>query len=317
MATTTDLYPSRKSEPDEFFPRRDPTVYGTPDDGPLEQEQLDRYRRDGFLFFPGFFSGNELGQYRKELSRLCCDPDMAGREEVITEPDGEEVRSIFRVHHHSQLFDELSRHPRVLPMAEQLLGSPVYLHQSRINYKPGFKGKGFNWHSDFETWHAEDGMPAMRAVSCSVILTDNDMYNGPLMLIPGSHRYFIPCAGPTPDNHYRQSLRVQKLGVPDTDSLAHMIESGGIESAIGPAGSLLLFECNLLHGSNANMSPTPRSNAFFVYNSVFNTPDRPFGARHRRPGFLSNNESFAPLKTARAKHRTDLARETDSALRPA
>ena len=55
-----------------------------------------------------------------------------------------------------------------MTIAEQILGSQVYIHQSRVNLKPGFKGKEFYWHSDFETWHIEDGMPRMRALSCSI-----------------------------------------------------------------------------------------------------------------------------------------------------
>ena len=50
-------------------------------------------------------------------------------------------------------------------------------------------------------------MPAMRALSCSVLLTDNNANNGPLMLVPGSHRQFISCVGQTPNEHYKQSLR--------------------------------------------------------------------------------------------------------------
>ena len=38
---------------------------------------------------------------------------------------------------------------------------------------PGFTGSGFSWHSDFETWHAEDGMPSIRTVSCSIPLMEN------------------------------------------------------------------------------------------------------------------------------------------------
>src|SRR3546814_19751740 len=72
-----------------------------------------------------------------------------------------------------------------------------YIHQSRLNYKPGFKGKEFYWHSDFETWHVEDGMPRMRALSMSVLLAENTPHNGPLMLIPGSHQSFLTCVGET------------------------------------------------------------------------------------------------------------------------
>lgn len=86
----------------------------------------------------------------------------------------------------STVLDTLrNTHGRSLRTAHN--GGDVYIHQSRINDKFGFKGSGFNWHSDLETWHSEDGMPRMRALSASLMLTDNNEFNGPLMLIPGSH----------------------------------------------------------------------------------------------------------------------------------
>lgn len=63
--------------------------------------------------------------------------------------------------------------PRLLDIAQFLLDDEVYIHQSRLNYKPGFRGKEFYWHSDFETWHVEDGMPRLRALSISITLTEN------------------------------------------------------------------------------------------------------------------------------------------------
>jgi ectoine hydroxylase len=90
---------------------------------------------------------------------------------------------------------ELIRDPRILERARQLLGSEV-----------------FYWHSDFETWHAEDGMPAPRAVSMSLALTANFTFNGGLMVMPGSHRTFVPCIGETPADHYKASLKEQEIG---------------------------------------------------------------------------------------------------------
>jgi len=57
---------------------------------------------------------------------------------VIAEPGSGEVRSIFNVHRLNDLFAGLMRDPRVLNVAREILGSEVYIHQSRINYKPGF-----------------------------------------------------------------------------------------------------------------------------------------------------------------------------------
>lgn len=293
-----DLYPTRTSKPVPAFERLDPVLYGDSSSrGPLNQQQLDDYETNGLLFFPGWLDDAAVQAMRDELRRLAESPDVRTSDGAITEPESEEVRSVFAVHQRSEVFNRLCRNPQLLGMARQLLGSDVYVHQSRINYKPGFRGKGFNWHSDFETWHAEDGLPHMRTVSMSIILTVNHAFNGPLMLIPGSHRMFIPCVGETPDDNYRTSLKQQNIGVPDEKNLAWIIrEAGGIQAPTGPAGSLLLFECNTLHGSNANMSPDPRSNAFFVYNSVKNTPRDPFGARAPRPAFLAEREDFTALE---------------------
>ncbi|MEX0729438.1 MAG: ectoine hydroxylase [Aquisalimonadaceae bacterium] len=290
-----DLYPTRTRQPVPAFGRPDAIVHGTAGQGPLSAEQLEQYEQNGFLFFNGWLDAATAETLRAELHRLSDNCIAHGSDGVITEPGSEEVRSVFAVHRRSDEFNRLCRHPRLLDMARQILGSDVYVHQSRINYKPGFRGNGFNWHSDFETWHAEDGLPYMRTVSMSIILTDNHAFNGPLMLIPGSHRTFFPCTGETPDDHYRASLRQQELGVPDEHNLAWVIRKYGIRTPTGPAGSLLVFDCNTLHGSTANMSPDPRSNVFFVYNSVNNTPRKPYGARQPRPAFLGEREDFSPL----------------------
>lgn len=180
-------------------------------------------------------------------------------------------------------------------MVKQLLDSDIYIHQSRINYKPAFRGKDFYWHSDFETWHTEDGMPRMRAISCSILLTENTAYNGALMLIPGSHKFFISCVGKTPDNHYQDSLQKQEYGVPDDKHLTQLVNQHGITSPLGGPGSVLLFDCNTIHGSGSNISPTPRSNLFFVYNSVENKLEAPFGKTKARPNYIANRTNTVAL----------------------
>jgi ectoine hydroxylase len=207
------------------------------------------------------------------------------------EPQSDEIRSIFAVHKNNNVvFRRLAQDRRIVDRVSFLLDSPVYIHQSRINYKPGIHGKEFFWHSDFETWHMEDGMPRMRAISCSISLSENNEFNGPLMLIPGSHRHFLSCVGETPENHYEQSLREQEYGVPDSESLNWLVDRGGIVSAKGPAGSVTFFECNMMHGSNSNIAPWPRSNVFYVYNSVENVLTKPFCGLAPRPEYIASRE---------------------------
>ena len=297
-----DLYPSRLERPTPSFDRLDPVVHSTGSqrsEGPLSETELARYERDGFLAFPGFLDQDTVARFRQDLRDYENDSDILRAEGTITEPGKQEIRSVFGVHELSERFDRLTRDPSILAMVHQLLGSDAYIHQSRINFKPGFHGKGFDWHSDFETWHAEDGMPRMRAVSFSIALTDNTPFNGPLMLIPGSHKRYVPCVGRTPEDNYQSSLKKQELGVPNDQDLAELADQGGIQAPTGPAGSLIIFECNTLHASNANMSPWPRSNLFFVYNSVENQLQDPFCGNRPRPDFLGNRtqtDALSPIE---------------------
>jgi len=283
-----DVYPSRIKSRPEFMSRLDPVVYSdwTPQ-ALISKQQSDFYERNGYLFIEAFFTEQEVAQYRAELKRLLDAGRGSASGEVIREPESEEVRSIFAVHSSNAVFQALAGHPRLKRVVDYILGGPTYIHQSRINFKPGFTGKEFYWHSDFETWHVEDGMPRMRALSCSVALEDNYSFNGPLMVVPGSHTKFISCVGKTPEHHYEQSLRRQQYGVPDPESLTELVNEHGIDTPVGKAGSIVLFDCNIMHGSSSNISPMPRSNVFLVYNSVENRLEQPYSGQKPRPEFIA------------------------------
>ncbi|CAM8672411.1 MULTISPECIES: ectoine hydroxylase [Sphingobium] len=283
-----DLYPSRHDSVAEFLPRLDPVVHSDwHQDSPITREQAERFERDGYLVLEDMFSDNEVMFLQNEAGKLLGDPDALEAETVIAEPGSKEVRSIFRIHAQSRVIARLAADRRLAGVARFLLDDDVYIHQSRLNYKPGFQGKEFYWHSDFETWHVEDGMPRMRALSMSVLLADNTPHNGPLMLIPGSHRQYLTCVGETPQDHYRQSLKKQEYGVPDEDSLAELAHRHGIVAPTGKPGSVVIFDCNIMHGSNGNITPFPRANAFLVYNAVSNRLIAPFGVDRPRPAFIA------------------------------
>lgn len=294
--TMSDLYTSRTERTAAIVSRQEPVVYPDPvGSQPLNKSQLREYEDNGFLLLPDLFNAQEVQALLGNVEAMSTDPGILSREEAVVEKDSQAVRSIFRVHELSELIARLVRDPRVLDVARQILGSEVYVHQSRANLKPGFTGKEFYWHSDFETWHIEDGMPQMRALSCSVLLTDNNVCNGPLMLVPGSHRQFISCTGQTPDNHYKESLRKQEYGVPDPISLRLLVDQGGIEAITAKAGSVIFFDCNTLHGSASNISPWPRANVFTVYNSVENCVGDPKQGLTPRPAHVATRGQFPIL----------------------
>ncbi|HEV2767423.1 MAG TPA: phytanoyl-CoA dioxygenase family protein, partial [Acidimicrobiales bacterium] len=160
---TTDRYPSRVAPQPGILERQDPVVWGAAGDGLLSGEQLDQFDREGVLMLQDVLGGGEVDELLVAANELASRPELRASQRTIVEATSDEVRSVFEVHRLSDTIRTLAADHRLAGTARQILGSDVYLHQSRVNFKPAIHGEGFFWHSDFETWHTEDGMPAMRA----------------------------------------------------------------------------------------------------------------------------------------------------------
>ena len=101
MAPITDAYESRVTKDAAIIMRRDPVVYTdlTKDPGPgATREQLENFKRDGFMLLENFLSARETKALLQEVERISHDPEIARRDEAVREPGGDIVRSVFRVH---------------------------------------------------------------------------------------------------------------------------------------------------------------------------------------------------------------------------
>lgn len=130
-------------------------------------------------------------------------------------------------------------------------------------------------------------MPAPRCLSLVVMLDANTAVNGALMVIPGSHHEFVGCPGETPKTgNWEVSLRNQTLGVPSQESIAAAAakstgSKAGLELMTGPPGTVFVFDCNLLHASASNPSPSGRRNVFIAFNSIHNKLGEPYSGEGR------------------------------------
>lgn len=300
MATqsTLDPYWSRQSATYELADRVDPVVWNqerVDSEGALDDDQLAAYQKNGYHHDAQLIKPAEADLLLHEANQLAEEAAQTREPGVIREPGSGVVRSLFRLHLKNQRFRDLAKDPRIVTAVRQMIGDDIYVHQSRINFKPAFDGKEFFWHSDFETWHVEDGMPRMQAVSVSISLSETNEFNGPLVVLPGSHKTYVRCVGETPENHFEQSLKKQEYGVPSREAMKRLVLQHPMVAPKGRPGSAVFFECNLLHGSSGNMTPWPRTNFFIVYNSLHNRVVEPFGDQPPRPEYLSER-NFTPVQ---------------------
>ena len=251
----------------------------------LSPDLLERFDRDGYLFFPGLFSSAEM------QPMLDAVPALYSRREAynVREKGSDAVRTNFAAHLVSEPFARLARHPRMVEPVQDLLGEALYMHQFKINGKQAFEGDVWQWHQDYGTWKNDDLMPSERAMNVAIFLDDVNEFNGPLMFIPGSHRKGVV--------EWKHDLTTTSypLWTVDNALIAQLVEraggkDGGIVSPKGPAGSMILFHSCLVHASTSNLSPWNRVSVYLSLCAVSNHI-----RRFKRPEFIAHRV-FTPIE---------------------
>jgi ectoine hydroxylase len=270
----------------------------------LSPSQIKSYQENGFLVVENVFSREEADRMLEEMFRVIGE-DCPRR---ILEKNGS-VRSFFAPEQSSELFNSITRINKLVNPAMQLIGEKVYIHQTKLNTKHALVGDWWEWHQDYTFWKQDDGMPECKVLTAMIFLNDVNEFNGPMLLIPGSHEAGTvdEDENEAPDSNdwyqkYQQSASYLTALTSDLkytlkqQTLARWARKKGLAAAKGPAGSVLFFHGNIFHASSNNLSPWDRHTFLVTYNSLNNKlPDMP----NPRPQFIANRD-FRPLAVLEA-----------------
>lgn len=266
----------------------------------LTKEQVKAYEENGFVLLPEYFSPMEVEIMKSELPALFIENTPS----KVFEKDKNTVRAVHGSHTTNEIFRRLAHHGKLVEPAMQLLGSKVYIYQFKINAKAAFSGDVWTWHQDYIFWHKEDGLPTARIVNVMVLLDDMTEFNGSLFVIPGSHKEGMIDIEHSDINQTSEAGKDAPRWISNftanlkyslnQESVAELITKYGIFAVKASAGSILIFNSNIVHASPSNISPFTRSVAIITYNSIENIP---LPVKNPRPEFLvsRNYQPVEPL----------------------
>jgi ectoine hydroxylase len=197
----------------------------------LTNQQLQQFDKEGYLFLPDLFSEEEMAVLRREADAIF----RTDRKEIWREKSGS-PRTAFAAHTYNEAFHLLGTHPRLIRPVEQVFGEQLYMHQYKINAKSAFDGEVWQWHQDYGTWARDDGMPEPRAMNISVFVDEVFPINGPLMLVPRSHKEGVLKAG------HDVSTTSYPLWTLDNATVEGLVKQGGIVTPTGRPGAVLMFQ---------------------------------------------------------------------------
>lgn len=219
----------------------------------LNQEQIDFYHLKGYLMVEDAVPAQELALLQRvtagiiDQSRHCTENSNLYD---LDEGHSAQVPRLTRIKQphvqHSAYWSALTS-DRMISILKCLLGSDVRLHNSKLNTKAPSGGAAVEWHQDWAFYpHTNDNLLAI-----AIMLNDVGMENGPLMVIPGSHK------GEVLDH----SANGVFAGAIDPDDPAFDINRA--IPLTGRAGSMSIHHVRTLHGSAPNLSDQARMLLFF------------------------------------------------------
>ena len=231
--------------------------------GPLTDTQVTAFWRDGYVLMDGAVSTGQLAALRGavagwvEESRDHDGPwgtTMDGRGRFDVQPGhSAEYPALRRVASPQEVCDvhlRIMRDSLLVDAAAQLVGPDLVVNNVKTNCKQPGVGTTVRFHQDFAyEAHSNDDM-----LAALLFVDDVTLNNGPLEVVPGTHR------GPIFD-HWQDGVFTGTIADRDLAGLGEPV------ACFGPAGSACLMHTRLVHGSAANLAEHPRTLAIFSYRS--------------------------------------------------
>jgi len=224
----------------------------------LTDAQIAQYQRDGYVLLPEVLSPEQLAQVRKvtddyvEGSRKVTNHDSVYDLEPGHSAEQPRVRRIKHPHKQHAAYADLVKHPKIVGALRDLWGPNIRFHSSKLNLKSAGFGSPIEWHQDWAFYpHTNDDLAAV-----GIMLDDCELENGPLLIMPGSHR------GQIHDHHYEG--RFCGAINPATSG----IDFASAVPLTGKAGSVTVHHVRAVHGSAPNLSSNDRRLLFFQYGAA-------------------------------------------------
>lgn len=208
--------------------------------GSLTEEQVRHFREKGYVFPVDAISAEEAGGYAERL--LSYDDVL-----------GEEAQKQLKIKAHvaAPWIHNLARNPNILDAVESLIGPDILLYGASVFSKKPRDTRFVSWHQDAAYY----GLDPQEEVTCWVGLTDADIENGCMRVMPGSN---IEADAQHEETYDPQNM----LGRGQT---IHGVDESRSEYMPVNAGQFSMHHERTWHASSPNPSDRRRIGVAFFY----------------------------------------------------
>lgn len=228
----------------------------------LTQSQREFYFTEGYLLLEKVIDESWLAKLRAatdemvERSRSITQSDKVFDLEPGHRTDAPRLRRVSNPVEQHPVYWDYVNHSILPDIVADLVGPDVKFHHSKLNFKWARGGEEVKWHYDISFWPHTNYSP----LTVGTYIYDCGMDNGPLMVLPRSHEEIEPLLS-------QFDVQGRWTGCLSDADVAKLPLQRAV-ALPGPAGSLTLHNCRMLHASPKNMSDTGRPLLLYTLTSA-------------------------------------------------
>lgn len=224
----------------------------------LTSDQKAHYDDHGYVKVEQVVTADQLAELRRitydliEQSRTVTESNAVFDLDEGHSADAPRLTRIKLPHKQHPYFWEILKNSKVTEVLNALLGPDTMIQTSKLNTKAPGGGAAVEWHQDWAFYpHTNDSVLAF-----GLMLEDVTLENGPLQVIPGTHKTEIL-------SHHMNGVF---CGAVDPDD--PLFEGDKAVTLTGKAGDMSVHHARILHGSAPNTSDRNRMILFYECNAA-------------------------------------------------
>ncbi|GAA4680207.1 hypothetical protein GCM10023347_38650 [Streptomyces chumphonensis] len=208
----------------------------------LTAAQAEQFSRDGYCIVPGFLSPEDITYIKAYYQRAAAaeSASASAADGTAWDQDGSAAPVLRRVpapFDNDAGFRGIFGSPRVLDHVEDLMGPRIYLHSSKLIFKPARSGRRKPMHQDLAYW--TDLSARQLTLWCAIDPATPE--RGGIELLPGSHKQLLP-----------------HEDLDDYQVRENTLDLSTVEAAVMEPGDALFLDVLTVHASARNRSDHDR-----------------------------------------------------------
>ena len=225
------------------------------------KKEINFYKKNGFVVIKKIITEKQIEDLLKEVEVIKTKAFKTRNKRYFHFTKNKQINTVHNIQkfYKSKLLEKLSQNPNIKKFVKNILSKKFLVRNYEFFLKPAKTGMPSPLHQDNFFWNIIDG----KALNAWIALSDANSKNGGIYYLKGSHKLGTLKHVPSYMKGTSQMISKKNINNKKMEKVFPNLKKG----------DCLIHHCEVMHGSNKNISNKNRVGIAISYKSLFSKID--------------------------------------------